>query len=169
MGLSGEVVLDELLSVLCVVEVSEPVVAEVSGFFEVSVAFDEGAGVSADGEARLPELALSLPELESDGDARLPEVALWSLPELESLGSAVLDESLVLGVALESLVLLVVVVVWVSIELEGLFESCARAPNAVRPNASVAIAKIFFICALPLVRVVSYRPPKVEHATEQIQ
>jgi hypothetical protein len=148
LGLSGEVVLDELLSVLCVVVESEPVVAEVSGFFELSVAFvlSERDGVSADGEATLFELEL----LWSDGEARLPELELWSLPELESLGSALFEESLVLGVALESVVLLVeVVVCCVSIELEGLFESCARAPNAVRPNASVAIAKIFFIVCSP--------------------
>ena len=73
------------------------------------------------------------------------------MPELESLGSALFEESLVLGVALEESVVLLVVVVWVSVELEGLFESCARAPNAVRPNASVAIAKIFFIVCSPFV------------------
>jgi hypothetical protein len=164
LGLSGEVVLDELLSVLCVVVVSEAFgLSEVfeSEAFEVS----EGAGVSADGEATL------LPELElwSDGEARLPELPLWSLPELESLGSALFEESVVLGVVLDESVVLLVLVVWVSIELEGLLESCARAPKAVRPNASVAIAKIFFIVCSPFVRVVSYRPPKLEHAVRQIQ
>lgn len=144
-------VLDELLSVLfVVVVVSVPVVA-VSAPFELSVAFgvSERDGVSADGEATL--LLEFEFEFWSDGAARLPEVALWSLPELESFGSALFEESLVLGVALEeSVVLLVEVVVWVSIELEGLLESCARAPNAVRPKASVAIAKIFFMCVLSL-------------------
>ena len=85
MGLSGEVVLDELLSVLCVVDMSEPVVAELSGFFEVSVAFEsDGDGVSADGEATLLD-----PLLLSDGVARLPE-----LDELLSDGVARLPELL---------------------------------------------------------------------------
>jgi hypothetical protein len=56
----------------------------------------------------------------------------------------------------ESLGDVVVVVDWVlvvSVVLAGLLESCAWAPNAVRPSASAAIAKYFIVCSPWLVSV----------------
>jgi hypothetical protein len=143
--LSGEVLLGELLS---------EGLLESTGLLE-----SEGvAAESAGGEATLPveprspllvSLVSVLVALEEEPSAAflcflvvvVDEVSPWMPVEdlLLSLGSAEL--SLVLGLEV------VVVVCW-SIELLGLLESCARAPNAVKPRANAVIAMYFMPISL---------------------
>jgi hypothetical protein len=140
---SGVVLLGEVLS--------EGLV-ESEGFVE-----SEGLLEPLGGEARLPEeptspllvsfvsVLVAVPDAEPSDDflcflvVVVVDESPW-MPVVESdllllsLGSAEL--SVLLGVEV------VVVVCW-SIELLGLLEPSARAPNAVKPSASAVIAKYF--------------------------